>query len=161
MPAHIIGGLITALSSAIEAEVWDGEVPRYDTDQRPINPSSTVTQPTNWPVVKLFMREPGFHRDVATESPFADVGDVVVQVWGTTRTSVEDLLDVIEAYFNVNTNWFTIDLGGDPQNPYQIFKMNVSRWYSGQEEGVRTQMGLLLYRGELSYEVWIHGALPR
>lgn len=158
MPAHIIDGVITFLATELEdMAVWDGEVPRYSTDQTPIAPSSTNN--LVWPVVKVYMREGGFRRNPTTEDPYDDEGDLLVQVWGITRQQEEAVLDSIEAIFAQASNWPLISLGGPADNPYYVISMLLTSWYSGQEEEARTGMSQLLYRGELHYETRIHGAI--
>jgi hypothetical protein len=158
MPAPIINGLITLMTAQLDITVYDGEVPRYTTSGEPINPDS-VTDPSSWPVVRLEMKEPGFSREWTTEDPYTDTGTITIQVWGISRLQVETLLDTIEAFWAQAGNWKQVDLGGPDTNPYYIIQMLLSSWYSGQEEGVRTSKSELLYRGDLMYEVMIHGAV--
>lgn len=164
MAAPIIDGLITFLAGQIDANVWDGEVPRYDPNGNPIFPNATVGvgEPSVWPVVRVFMPEPGFNRTWTTENAYDDVGVIKIQLWATTRAAEEALLAQVEALFALAENWEEIELGYDstqPLNPYYVVQMLLQSWYSGQEEGVRTATSQLLYRGELTYEVMIHGAI--
>lgn len=166
MPAHVIEGLINFLGSnqELNASVWDGEVPRYDANGKPINPDSSVT-PSNWPVVKLYMEEAGFNRNWNMADPYDDIGPITIKIWGTTRASVDALLDQIEAIFASESNWGQINISpsqpstGSPGNPYYVIKMMLKSWTNVQEEEQRTADSFLLYRGELHYECEVHGAI--
>lgn len=162
MPLPIIDGLITYLADTtqLNASIWDGEVPRTDVNGFPINPDSTVT-PSDWPVIKLYMDEAGFAREWTTEDPYTDLGRITIKVWATTRAQEEDLLNTIEAILAHATNWQSIILysGPTPTNVPYVIHMLLKRWTSVQEEGVRTSKSELLYRGELEYEVMLHGAI--
>jgi len=166
VPAPIVAGVIDFLNSqALGVNLWDGEVPRYDTTGQPV--VDTMPEP-QWPAVKVYMREPGFHRDWTTEDPYYDYGQILIQAWTTSRQALEGdtktypqlgLLNRIEAILAQASNWQQIAMGGSPTNPYYVVLMQLLDWYSGQEEGVRTFDSQLLYRGDLIYEVGIHGAM--
>ncbi len=159
MPARIIKGLITYITAQTGFTCWDGEVPRYSTQDVAINPEA-LTTPVTWPIVKVFMNEGGFGREWTFEDPYSDEGQILIQVWGTSRDSVEDVLDALELLLASATNWKAIPLGGDVTNPNYVISMLLLSWYSGQEEGTRTATGELLYRGDLHYQCRIHGAVP-
>lgn len=156
----IIGGLINFLASAPElgANVWDGEIPRYDTTGAPINPSSG---PQQWPVVKLYMEEGGFQRVWTTEDPYDDEGTIIVKVYATSRAQAEQVAGNVEAIFAQATNWLpsNIPLGGPLENPNYIIQLLLDRWYSGQEEGKRTGKSELIYRVDMYYTCYLHGAI--
>jgi hypothetical protein len=158
MPAPIIDGLITYLSVTTGANVWDGEVQRTSPSGLPVNPE-TLTVPSVWPAIKVFMPEGGFNREWTTEDPYTDTGEILIQIWDTARVGSEALMNTIETLFAQAAVWAQIPLGGDPQNPYYIIQMLLLNWYSGQEEGVRTGLSQFLYRCDLRYEVMIHGAI--
>src|SRR5436309_1910085 len=124
MPAPIITGLITFISQQTGVVCWDGEVPRYDVQGNPINPSQTVSTPPEWPVYKVYMKEGGFTREYTFEDPYSDEGEILIQIWGTTRQQLEDpatgAMNVIEALLNQATNWPLIPLGGPQSNPYYV-----------------------------------------
>jgi hypothetical protein len=168
VPAPVVAGLGNFISSQLNVVYWEGEVPRTDVAGRPINPDA-ATSPSDWPVVKVFMREPGLRRTWTTEDPYDDAGEMLVQVWGVRRDQLEDppvspqpgtgLLNRIEALLAQASNWPQIALGGPPGNPYYVVSCLLRIWYCGQEEGVRTSKSELLYRGDLVYDVIIHGAV--
>jgi len=162
VPAPIIGGLITFIATQLQVTVWDGEIPRYDTSGNAINPN-TVTSPADWPVVKVWMREPGFTREWTTEDPYWDKGEIHIQCWGITRDQLENpvtgILTKIEALLAQCSNWPLIALGGPNDNPYYVALLELRQWYCGQEEGTRTADSMLLYRGDLIYDCGIHGAI--
>lgn len=167
MPASIVNGIITYLTQQLNTTCWDGEIPRQDVSGNPIFPNAPVTSPIDWPVVKVYMQEGGFSREWTFEDPYTDKGEILIQVWGTSRQQLEGsltnpetgLLNQIEALFAQASNWPQIPLGGPSANPYYVIHMLLTRWYSGQEEGQRTADSSLLYRGDLHYEVMIHGAI--
>lgn len=157
MPAPIINGLITLISQELSTVCWDGEVPRYDTAGNAINPQAGAISPKVWPVVKVYMKEPGFTREWTTEDPYTDTGTILIQIWGTTRLQIETLMDSLETLLAQASKWNSVVLGGHPANPYSIISLLLTSWYSGQEEGVRTASGELLYRGDMNYQTMTHG----
>lgn len=158
MPAPIVAGIIEFITAQLEVTCWDGEVPHYNTDGDPIVPGGAAT-PAIWPVVKVYMQEGGFNREWTTEDPYSDRGEILIQVWGTTRASVQATMDDIEALLAKASNWAQIDLGGPAENPYYVIQMLLDRWYIGQEEGERTADSELLYRVDMHYDTMIHGAI--
>lgn len=158
MPAPIISGVLTFIGEQLAVSVYDGEVPRYDVNGNPINPASTVS-PDDWPVVKARMTEGGFSRTWTMADPYDDKGELVVEIWGTTRAQEESTLNDVESLLVKDENWAAIALGGPTANPYYVISMLLTSWTSVQEEGVRTSKGSLLYRGELHFDVEIHGAI--
>lgn len=158
MPAPIIKGLITYITSQLPITVWDGEIPRTDTTNVVITPE-TVSVPADWPVIKVFMEEGGFTRTWTTEDPYDDRGEILIQIWGITRVSAETAMNTIEALLAQASNWAAIPLGGDMMNPNYVIQLLLMRWYSGQEEGVRTGLSQLLYRCDMHYDCMIHGAI--
>lgn len=157
MPAPIVGGLTTFINQQLNVEVWDGEIPRTDELGRPIAPTSTATGPSNWPVFRVTIAEPGFARTWTTEDPYDDLGHVLIQVWSTTRQDVETQLTSIEALLAQAANWAQIPLGSS--GIYYVIQMLLESWWSGQEEEVRLGQSQLLYRGDLVYLTQIHGAV--
>ena len=159
MPAPIIDGLITFIAQQLNISVWDGEVPRYDVNGNPINPTSIVA-PKDWPVVRVTMPESGFSRTWTTEDPYTDEGDVTIQVWATGRSAAETQMNSIEALLAQAINWSQIPLtGGSSDNPYYVIQLLLKSWTSVQLEGERTASGELLYRCDLNYSCMIHGAI--
>jgi hypothetical protein len=161
VPAPVVKALGDFLAAQLNVSVWDGEIPRYDTSGNPINPDSTVL-PADWPVVKVNYKEPGFTREWTFEDPYTDTGTVMIQLWGTSRTQVETLMDGVEALLAQASNWVAggpIALGGPDSNPNYIIHLLLERWWCGQEEGVRTDKSELLYRADMSYEMMIHGVV--
>jgi hypothetical protein len=156
MPADIVGGMITYVTQQLGVTVWDGELPRYDTTGNPINQNAGLP---DWPVIKIYMKEGGFTREWTTEDPYTDAGEILLQVWSTTRASVQTLLNSLEGLLAQASKWPFLVTGGPMDNPYYVISCLLQRWYVGQEEGVRTSGSELLYRGELHYEVLIHGAI--
>lgn len=159
MPAPIINGLITYITQQLNVTCWDGEIPRQDVQGNTVNPDSN-TSPSDWPLVKVYMKEGGFTRTWTTEDPYDDIGQILIQVWGTSRVQSETLMDSIETLLAQASNWAQVPLGGPNDNPYYIISMLLTTWYSGQEEGVRTSKSELLYRCDMNYDVMIHGAVP-
>ncbi len=159
MPAPVINGIINFLVQKLDINIWEGEIPRYDQNGQPIFPGTT-TNPANWPIVKLTMPESGFQREWTFLDPYDDKGTILIQIWGTTRASVEALMNSIEAQLAQATNWAQIQLGGPAANPYYVISLLLENWYCVQEEGVRTNLSTYLYRGEMKYTADIHGAIP-
>lgn len=156
MAARLITGVINRLLEEFAdipgLQVWDGEVPRQNTDGTAV----TVPQgfPTQFPVVRVAITEAGVSREWQFENTYCDMGDTLnVILWDVTREQVEDYLDRVEALFA--KNWGEIDVGSG----YDVFHLLLLRWWSGQEEGVRVRTGQLLYRAELQYEFKINGAI--
>lgn len=162
MPAPVVDGLITYLATQLNVSVWDGEVPRYDALGNPIAPG-TVSVPSSWPVVKLYMTEGGFNRTWAFEDSYDDVGEILISIWATSRKDLEDptsgLLNKIETLLASASNWTHILLGGPQVNPYYVIQLLLINWCSVQEEGQRTSESQLMYRGDMHYELMVHGAV--
>lgn len=159
MPAPIIDGLITFITTQLPITVWDGEIPRYATTGTPISPSAAVVVPSTWPAIKCYMEESGFNREWTTEDPYTDTGEIHLLIWSTTRVSAESTMNTLEALLAQAASWAQVQLGGPAENPFYIIQMLLLRWYSGQEEEIRTGLSQLLYRCDLHYEVMIHGIL--
>jgi hypothetical protein len=83
----------------------------------------------------------------------------MIQVWGTIRAQVEGVMNIIEEILAQAGNWEQIELGGDKSNPSYIISMLLTSWYCGQEEEKRTAQSSLLYRGDMNYDIRIHGAV--
>lgn len=162
MPAPITGALCLFLGQELECSTWDGEVPRTDKAGNPINPNTTSV-PSSWPVVKIWMLEPGFKRVdwyVGTD-PYKDEGQVLIQMWATSKTQCQALMDDIEALLASESNWPEIDLGGNPNNPsYVVYCILGQYWLGNEQEGQRrTADSQLLYRGDMTYNLMLHGAV--
>lgn len=161
MPAPIVGALCLFIGEELSVSVWDGEIPRTDNSGNPINPDSTVV-PSNWPVVKLWMVEPGFDRDwnVGTD-PYSDAGQVLVQMWATSKVQTQALMDSIESLLASEANWRAAsdNLGGPAENPSYFIKIMLKRFWLGDEKGQRTSKSELLYRGDMLYDIFVHGAV--
>ena len=165
MPASVVYGFQQFITANLPNVLcYDGEIPRYTTAGVAINPGQS---PPAWPVVKVYTPEPGFSREDTTEDPYTDTGEVAIIVYGTTRQQLEGtinnpetgLINQLEALFAQASLWGSILQGGDSTNPYYVIRLILERWWTGQEEGVRTADSALLYRGELHYTTWIHGAI--
>ena len=160
MPAPIIGALYQFLQGQLGCNVWDGEIPRYDTNGNPINPDA-VGGPSAWPVVRCVMPERAFKRKPTLGvGVYLDQGEIDIQVWGTARTETEPLQSQIEALFELETNWnqLTFVPGGLTQNQFYLEKMLLTDWDSIMLEGERTQDSQFVYRAQLFYDCCIHGA---
>lgn len=159
MLPDVVGGLIAYTQTQLDVFCTDGEIARYDLQNRPINPESTATNPTIWPAIRIVMVEPGLNRTWTFEDPYDDKGQILAQVVGISRAQVKTTMDSLEALYASISNWAAIDDGGDPSNPAYTISMLLATWWLGQEEGVRLQKGQLLYRGDMYYSVDIHGAV--
>lgn len=166
MPAPIIAGLGLFLQDNLVVSVWEGQIPRYDELGNPITPE----QPgVDFPVIKLFMREPGFKRNWTQLDPYDDEGQILVQMWGTAEDqlvtpvsgSPVGLMDRVEQLFANADNWpnGVIPLGGPTQNPYYVIAMLLDTWYVGQEEDNFGPRGELLFRADMFYQCRVHGAV--
>ncbi len=162
MPAPVVGGLLNFMKTQLQVAVFDGEIPRWDTQGNPINPiPNPATFPPNFPVVRCLMTDEGLTRYWTMADPYKDVGPILVQVIGTGRQQVEEYIGNIEQLFAPAPNWAQIPLPGaeDMGNPYYVISMLLIRWTCVMEEEVRLQDGQYCYRGDMHYEVSIHGAI--
>lgn len=167
MAAPIVGGLITYLATQLSAEqglgveVWDGEVPRYDSAGKPIT-ASNVTG--SWPVIKLAMGGAGFGRrdTVGLTGSYTDVGPIEIRFYATTRevcealmTSVEELMELQLTIADPNN----VALGGPASNPNYVVESHLDRWWCGTDDENRTSTSQLLYRGEHDWRLTIKGTV--
>ena len=159
MSAPILKGLISYLASELEVTVWDGEIPRYATTGSAINQSATET-PSLWPAIRATMQE-GFQREYTTENAYLDTGTVTVQIWSTTRTSVDSSMSSIETLLGTYMAWSSIStlLGGPTTDPFYIVDLLLDNWSVVQEEELRVNLSSLLYRCDMRYRVRMHGSL--
>lgn len=166
MAAGIITALCTYVASNYDdgrgVTVWDGEVHRYDPQGQTVGPESSGGS-SDWPVIKFSMKESGFTRNWTFEDPYYDDGEIVCQIWHTTRSGAEHAMDNIERLLSTITAWTAIgELIPSPyvENAHYIIQLLLKRWTSYQMEGVRTQKSELLYTCEMRYNCMIHGAIP-
>ncbi len=166
MPAPIVNGLITYISEQLGVTVWDGEVPRQNTDGQDITPESL----DNWPAIKVEMEESGLDRERTFEDNYVDAGKMTIFCWAVTREDLEGtvdnggadgLLTKIEQLLNVAENYAAIPLGNAPNgDPYYVIDLDLGNWTCVQEKEVRAQLSQLLYRGEWRLQLKIHGMMP-
>ena len=166
MPAPIVGGLITYLSDRLNVVVWDGEVPRQNTDGSDIVPDAVL----GWPAIKVEMEESGLDRERTFEDAYLDSGKLTIICWALTREALEGtvenggadgLLTRIEQLLNVEQNYTAIPLGNAPNGDlYYVVDLDLTNWTCVQEKEVRAQLSQLLYRGEWRTQLKIHGMMP-
>ncbi len=163
MPCPLIKGFVDFLASRLPLTVWDGEVPRQNTDGKNINPDSPEP---SWPVLRIKMSEGGMNREENFEDSYSDTGPLTIQVWATRRDDLEDtrsqygLLSQIEQLLVDSGNWPQIVFPSPSVDPYTVYDLQLGSWTCVQEEGVRTQDSQLLYRGEIVItNLGIHGAV--
>jgi hypothetical protein len=171
VPAPVVAGLIGYLQAQLGVQCFDGEIQRYDLQGRPINPvAGQTTTPRSWPAVAVKMTEAGFQRNPTFEDPYDDQGELLVECWGTRRDQLETppvldptdyaIMDRVEQLLSAASNWPNIILGGPSSNPYYVVGCLLLRWSSVQQENIRTAQGQMLYKGELWWQVDVHGAVP-
>jgi hypothetical protein len=155
LAAPIIYCLTEYLQSALGGiDVWNGEVVRSNEYGLPVLVD-------NAPVMRIAM--PGtFARNWTMADPYDDIGPVLIQFWATTLAAISNpqqngLLDLTEALLAQNANWTLIS--GKLPDPMYVIKMLLKDWVTLQEDAVRTQESNLLYRGDLRYEIEIHGQI--
>lgn len=179
MPAPIVKAFGDFIANNLNVVVWDGEIPRYDTAGNPISPEATQVGVPNWPVIKVYMKEPGFERELTFEDPYSERGEVLIEMYATNRNQLETppsgansnqtdtpsgLLDRIERLLAQASNWgqngpLSQLLGGPPTNPFYVIDCALGTWWCGQEEGIRTARSERLYRADMHYVVAVHGAV--
>jgi hypothetical protein len=164
MPLPVVGGFIAYLSQQLTQElnqtiwVYDGETPRFDGDGNPVVPSTVQTG--NWPRLTVKMPESGFQRSRAYTSPYKDIGTIQAEVEALSREQSEGFLSMVEAILAVEENWRNIPLGTTPvTNPPYVVDVWWARWWSVEEEYLRTMNDQLLYRSGADLTVTVHGAL--
>lgn len=148
MAADIVGGLHTFLSDQLSIEVWDGEIPRKDTDDVAIDP-------TTLPVYQAAMTEAGMQRSYTTESVYADEGEIIIRVFGKTRLVTHTNTALIDELLNDSANWDQIVVG----TTNRIYHCLVDSWTVVQMEGIRLRDGSLLYKGELRVNLGVEGLI--
>lgn len=161
MPAPVTQCLLQYMASELEIVVWGEEVPRYDASGNPINPQA-ATDPSVWPVVTCVMEPPGMRRTCTFTDAYDDAGSIRIQVWGTTKASVQTVYDDIEELWASASNWQSVifNPAGNNANPFYVIQMLLQDYWIGQVEGERLSKSLLCFRGDLVYSpCQIHGAI--
>lgn len=166
MPAGILAGFVNYLQPILQEtysdiEVWTGEIPRFNSEQQPIEISGT------FPAFRVTMPQGGMDREWTTEDPYGDDGNILFECWATKLAAIVNpgadppgILDIVEAQLCNTSNWEDIPLPGGPiENPYSVNKCLFKTWWYGQIEGVRTQDSSFIYGGWILYSVLIHGAI--
>lgn len=160
----IIGGLIGWMqgSPVLNAWIWDGEVPRADPTGAPINPDSMTTI-ANWPAIRLWELEPGFRYTFNEANSYTAEGQVLIQIFAVGRANTEPLMGKILTALELEDNWFQITeqmqaIAG-PANGFSFEKAMLASDRCGQDKypAERTAKGELLYRGDMVYDIMIHG----
>ncbi len=163
MPAPITAGLVNYLVPLLanamgtsSYSVYDEETPRWDANGNAIAPSSTTG---SWPMVGLSMEEPGFRRThTIGHNSLHDDGVILVQIWATTKPEVQDMMDLIEGFFEAQVSVYTdVDMGGPPNDPNYVISMLLDTWWIGLDKNNRTSVSQLLYRGDMRWETKVHG----
>ncbi len=155
MPPPVIAGFVNYLAAPqqLGIDVWEGEIPRFDTSGDPI------TIPGSLPAFKVEMTEQGLRRQWTQADPYADSGPLIFQVMDTTRAAVQTLLNTFEGIICNANNWDNIALPGGPiDNPYYVVEVIWETWTNIQMVGLRTQDSQLIYLGQVIFKVTIHGA---
>lgn len=150
MLPDIVGGLISLIQDELGVESYDGEIPRRDENDVDLDEDA-------FPVYRVEMVESGFNSEPSFEDGIGEAGPVLVQIYGSSREQIwEPFLALASLLYN-STKWPLIDLG-DPQ--MYVSKMLRTTWWCGQEKGVRTRNGGLLYRGDIYLDIDIQAGEP-
>lgn len=154
MTAPVISGLVTFIQSATGAQIWDGEIPRQNMQKCTIQLNPKVC------LFKLSMEKSGFRRERTTEDPYSDSGILQLTLWSNTRHAVESTMQTIDDLLSESSNWSTINLPGGPaDNPFYIYDIELTPWTVIMLENVRDRGSSLIYEGEMSLQIGIHGAV--
>lgn len=168
----IIAGINAFMKSQLTAQIWDGEIPRYDPPGNPINPDQSAVSPTIWPVIRSVLDDAGQDIEWTMLDSFTCKGPVTIEVWGTSRLQLETpplgtpvgMVNRVAALWAQMANWQEqgpVNLGS-PQvgKPNYIIHMLLKNWTVVQLEGVRLAGSQLCYYGRLTYEGMFHGSIP-
>lgn len=162
----IVGGLIGWMqgSTVLNSWLWDGETPRYDPLGNPINPDS-MTAIANWPAIRLWELEPGFRYTFNMANSYDAVGQVLLEIFAVGRAAAEPLMGSILTALELEDNWFQITkqmqaIAG-ASNDFSFEKAMLAQDWCGQDRfpANRTAKGEILYRGDMYYDVMIHGTV--
>ena len=164
MPCPIVGGLIEYMVPLLaEAKdltsysVWDGTTPRFDTNGNAVAPSSTTG---SWPVVNLDMDESGFAIGNTFNDNRDEEGWITVDIWGTTREQVENMIAVVDNIFAPQPTLQdpqNVVLGqGQANDPNYVIKMLLKSWTCFNDPNLRTATSQWLYHGIMRYSTSVH-----
>ncbi len=149
--------LLASAMNKANVSIWDGEVPRFDANGNPVDPSNADG---SWPVIQLEMSPSGMNRNHTFTDAVKDIGNFEVIVYGTTRAEVESTMNLIDGTLGQGINiQLTADFDGPPGNPNYTYDCSLQRYVCRMEPG-RTAQSLFLYKGEMEWTVKIHTNAP-
>lgn len=159
MVPPVIAALANVLGSTLSTEVWDGEVMRYDSKGKPINPESTTG---NWPAIGVMMESGAAKRKRMFRGEYIDLVSVNAQVWGTERDQEEPLSRTVDILLQRASTWDQMTQVMKNLDPrvIRVVHARVDTGSSTQEKDVRTGQSKLLYLGDIRIEVRVHGKMP-
>jgi hypothetical protein len=157
---EIVGSIVAFLQPKLSANVWDGEVPRFDALGQPINPQALNGAPSNWPAFTCYTNDTGFTTTWTTEDPYYETGSIFIDIYGSSRAQVQPLVDTTKALLISETNWAAINIPGapDPSNPYYVIQILPER-ASVRQTGLRDATNQMIYRGAMEFYTQVHGAV--
>jgi len=156
MSAPAVAGLVNFLGPALNMEVWDGETPRYDDKGKPINPES---QTGTWPFLNVTMNKNGAKRKRLFGGQYLDDISMNVEIWGTERGQEERIVLAVDGQLQQVASWgkMTTILQGLDSSVIKVVHAKVGPWSSTQEKEERTGQSKLLYLGDITVEMRVHG----
>ena len=155
MPSPIIKGFVEYLQapSQLNIDVYDGELPRFDTVGDPITLSTA-------PAFAVEMTEQGMQRTRTFADPYSDEGPLQFYIFTNTRNATQALLNQLEGLLVNANNWPLIALPGGPSaNPYYIQDIAWGNWTNILMPNIRDQNSNYIYLGHVICQITVHGAI--
>lgn len=140
-------GFITFVQNELDIKVWDGEIPRQDTDGTEIDPAS-------FPAFSGDMTEDGVRRNYTFEDCWEEEGIFRFYLFHTSRESLLPTMEELEELLIREGNWGDINLG----TGMGLIGCLLDSWSLTRVEGIRLRNNEYLYQGIMNFETKTNGA---
>ena len=151
--ARVADGILTYLQAQLDKDVWDGEIPRYDTNGNELLVGAV-------PFLSCDMiKGQGMVREETFEDSYAEEGPILVTMYGTSKETMETTANSIEELLVQENNWS--EIAENFGTVFRIYELSFQSWWIVQEEDIRTRDGNYIYHGELRFNLGYNGNVAK